>query len=97
MFSNEELRSMARIGALQQAKRIVSEFPDILPELNALAKNPFAANGHRRRLSVHVDESSDPAPQRKRRKLSAAARARIGAAQRKRWRKLRREAAGDRT
>lgn len=37
-FDEQELRGFARQGALEIATRIVTEFPDILTELNAKAK-----------------------------------------------------------
>ena len=43
----QDLRQYARIGALEQARRAVAEFPDILPELNQLA-NGHASNKVRR-------------------------------------------------
>jgi hypothetical protein len=84
MFSTHELRQLARAGALAQATRIVTEFPDILPDLNALAAGP------RRRVLVAVDESGTNGD-RPRRTMSAAARQRIGRAQRARWRKFKQE------
>ncbi len=39
-MNDDDFRKFARAGALLQAVRIVTEFPDILGELNTMAKGP---------------------------------------------------------
>lgn len=70
MITDVEIRQFARAGARLEAVKIVTEFPDILPELNQLAQAP-KTNGH-----------AIAAP---RRAVSAASRKKIAAGQRKRW------------
>lgn len=92
MFTANEFRQLARIGALAQAKRIVFEFPDILTELNQVAS---ARRRGDRQLAIATTAAppaaaADDTP-RRRRRMSASARRRIGAAQRARWAKLHRQ------
>lgn len=73
MVSEQQFRDLARVGALAMCRRAVSEFPDILADLNALA----SGNGH----------DAGEAPRRGRPPMSAAARAKISRAMKRRWRK----------
>jgi hypothetical protein len=77
-ISDQRFRQFARTGARDAAVRIVTEFPDILPELNALTKT-FT----NRRL-VDAAVGMTPAPNGTRR-MSAATRKKMQAGQRKRW------------
>jgi hypothetical protein len=71
-ISDQQFRQFARTGARDVAVRIVTEFPDILPELNALAVGKVAI------------QAEAPATNGTRR-MSAAARKNMQTAQRKRW------------
>jgi hypothetical protein len=74
---DQQFRQFARTGARDAAVRIVTEFPDILPELNALTKT-FT----NRRL---VDAKVGMTPATSTRRMSAATRKKMQAGQRKRW------------
>jgi hypothetical protein len=71
-ITDQQFRQFARTGARDVAVRIVTEFPDILPELNALAVRKVAI------------QSEAPAMNGTRR-LSATTRKKMQAGQRKRW------------
>ena len=76
-ISDQQFRQFARTGARDVAVRIVTEFPDILPELNALAGRKGAVQAEAPATNGHGG--------RPRRTMSPAARRRIQAGQRKRW------------
>jgi len=106
--TTRELHHYARLGALEQARRAVLAFPDILHELNALARNgaapPARTRAARALVTNHIraiepelkamgvglqvkDATTTPRRRGRRRRprISAEGRARIAAAQRKRW------------
>ena len=94
-MTDQQLRQYARLGALDEALKAVRAFPDILPEVNRLAKG---VNGARRDgvlVAARIEEHVVPALRASRRKrtLSAAGRRAISRAQKARWRKLKAERA----
>lgn len=87
MIDEARLRQYARAGALEVARGIIAEFPDILPELNAAAKPE-----PRKKLVGHVTRAGDFRPikkTKKKRVISAEGRKRISDAQKARWAKRR--------
>ena len=101
MITDHELRQYARLGALESVRRILADFPDILPEINRFANARAGLKTERlrtrplreevaARIESHVVPAlqDDPAPRRRRRsRISRAGRKRISDAMKAMWRK----------
>ena len=74
-----QLREFARLGAQVRLKELRAEIALVNGLLRGLGSDADSASAQ------NVGASAQAAPARKRRKMSATGRARIAAAQRKRW------------
>ncbi|MEO8075817.1 MAG: hypothetical protein ABI818_05770 [Acidobacteriota bacterium] len=91
---NDDLRQWAVMGAEQRLLQIAEEAGTIFRAFPELRKRGFMAEDSRKATATTpAGEKDEAAAPRKRRKLSAAARKRIGDAQRKRWAKQKSAAA----
>jgi hypothetical protein len=89
---NDDLRQWAVIGAEHRLLQIAEEAAVIFQAFPELRDRGFMADEGKRAGGRARGDKTDavPAPERKRRRLSAAARKRIGDAQRRRWAKQKR-------
>ena len=71
------------IAKLQQARTLLADAPDVLPEATAVRRGPGRPKG-----STKTAAKETKAPAAKKRTMSAEGKARIAAAQKARWAKL---------
>ena len=92
-MTKDEIREYARAGALEHAKRLITEFPEILNELRGFAERlrleDLARSGSAPLLEAALEAPGALETAVKRRRMTEAGRRAIADAQHRRWAKRR--------